>query len=224
MKKTNIGLEKINRDELYRYVGTPDDIVRGIIDESEKELINLVKPGYVWNLFDIKATEAGVEVIGTDIVLSGMSIRKHLAGCEKLVLLAATMSTEADKLIRKYQINDMTKAVIVDAMASVAIEQVCNMAEEEIKLYLPDMYFTYRFGIGYGDLPLDLEKDILNTLQAQKNIGLCVTEANILTPLKSVVCVIGISDKPMEKGQKGCVTCNMKDVCKYRKQGLNCGY
>ena len=112
----------------------------------------------------------------------------------------------------------------MDAIASVAVEQVCNIAEEDIKQYLPNMYFTYRFGVGYGDLPLELEKDILEVLQGSKTIGLCATDANILTPLKSVVCVIGISENPMEKGQKGCTTCNMKDTCKYRRQGLNCAY
>lgn len=224
MKKTNISLNKINKDELYRYIGTPDENIRGIIDNCEDELIELVKPGFVWNLFEIESDESGVRVLGTDIVLTGNSIKMHLNGCNKLVMLAATLAPEADKLIRKYQINNMAKAVVMDAMASVAIEQVCNMAEEDIKQYLPDKYFTYRFGVGYGDLPLELEKDILRVLQATKTIGLCATEANILTPLKSVVCVIGISDKPMEKGQKGCTTCNMKDTCKYRRQGLNCAY
>ena len=117
----------------------------------------------------------------------------------------------------------MAKAIIVDAYASVAIEQVCDLAEEDILSYMQNHYLTYRFGVGYGDLPLEMEKDILQVLQAQKHIGLCVTEANILTPIKSIVCIIGISETPMDKGQKGCVTCNLKDTCKYRKQGLNCG-
>lgn len=224
MKKTNISLNKINKDELYRYIGTPDDNVRGIIDECETELIELVKPGFVWKLFEIEFDDSGVRVLGTDIVLTGNSIKKHLDGCNKLAMLAVTLSSEADKLIRKYQISNMAKAVVMDAIASVAVEQVCNIAEEDIKQYLPNMYFTYRFGVGYGDLPLELEKDILEVLQGSKTIGLCATDANILTPLKSVVCVIGISENPMEKGQKGCTTCNMKDTCKYRRQGLNCAY
>ena len=223
MKKTNISLEKVNRDELYRYIGTPDDIVRGIIDESEKEFISIVKPCYTWELFDIEEGTEGVVVIGTDVVLIGESIRMHLKNCNKVALLAATLTNEADKLIRKYQVNDMAKALIVDAYASVAIEQICDMAEEDINSYIPNHYLTYRFGVGYGDLPLDLEKDILQVLQAHKRIGLCATEANILTPMKSVVCIIGISETPMDRGQKGCTTCNLKETCKFRKQGLNCG-
>ena len=223
MKKTNISLEKVNRDELYRYIGTPDDNVRGIIDESEKEFLSLVKPCYTWELFDIEDDEKGILVSGTDIILTGNSIRTHLKGCNKIALLAATLSNEADKIIRKYQVNQMAKAVIIDAYASVSVEQICDLAEDDILSYMPEHYLTYRFGVGYGDLPLELEKDILQVLQAPKNIGLCVTEANILTPIKSVVCIIGISKTPMDKGQKGCTTCNLKDTCKYRKQGLNCG-
>ena len=223
MKKTNISLEKVNRDELYRYIGTPDDIVRGIIDESEKEFISLVKPCYVWKIFDIKNVPEGVTAIGTNVVLTGESIKKHLQGCKKIVMLAATLTNEADKIIRKYQVNDMAKAVIIDAYASVAIEQVCDMAEEEMISYMPNYFFTYRYGVGYGDLPLELENDILDVLQGYKNIGLCATEANILTPVKSIVCIIGISETPMDKGQKGCISCNLKDTCKYKKQGLNCG-
>ena len=222
MKKTNISLGKINRDELYRYVGTPDDNVRGIIDKSEEELKMNVKPAYVWQIFDIEMATVGVLVKGTDIVLTGDSIKKHLKGCNRIAMLAATLSSQADRLIRKYQSNNMAEAVVMDSLASVAIESVCDMAEEEIKEYMPNMFFTYRFGVGYGDLPLALEKDIISVLQASKSIGLCVTDSNILTPLKSVVCIIGISETPMEKGQKGCTTCNMKETCKYRKQGLNC--
>ena len=222
MKKTNISLSKVNRDELYRYIGTPDDLVRGIIDKCEEELFLAVKPAYVWQIFDIVHESVGIKVLNTDIVLPGESIKKHLKGCNRMVMLAATLSGEADKIIRKYQVSDMAKAVIADSIASTAIEDVCNMAEEEIKGYIPDKFFTYRFGVGYGDLPLSLEQDIIRVLDASKAIGLCATDANILTPLKSVVCVIGISDIPLEKGQKGCTTCNMKDSCKFRKQGMNC--
>lgn len=223
MKKTNITLQKINRDELYRYTGTPDDLVRGIIDKSEEEFINVVKPSYVWKIFDIKIYDNGVDLIGTSVNLKGESIKKHLKGCEKIAVLAATLTGEADRIIRKYQISDMAKAVIMDSIASVSIEQICNMAEEDIKEAVKNSYLTYRYGVGYGDFPLEQEKDILNIIDAMKNIGLCSTTDNILTPLKSVVCVIGISRNVLEKGQKGCVTCNMNKSCKYRMQGLNCG-
>ena len=222
MKRTGLILEKINREELYRYIGTPDDCVRGIVSKAEDELISQVKPAYVWQMFDIEQGDYGVKLVGTDLALKGESIKAHLDSCEKAVILAATLSGEADRLIRKYQINDMVTAVIMDALSSVAIEQICNRAEEDIKSYIDGCFLTYRYGVGYGDFPIEQEKEILDMVNSSKNIGLCVTEDNILTPLKSVVCVIGISRKKLDKGQKGCTTCNMRDTCKYRRQGLNC--
>lgn len=226
-------LSKLNREELYRYLGyrgnTPDDIVRGIIDKSEEKLFKVIKPAYICKVFDIREafcenSYKGIECVGTDLILEGESIRKHLSGCKQAVLMSATLSIEADKFIRQTEIKDMAEALIVDTAASVAIEQVCEIAEENIRECFPDKYMTYRFGVGYGDLPLYHEKMILDILNAGKYIGLFCNEANILTPRKSVVCLVGLSDKSMPKGQKGCATCDMKKACSYRKQGLSCSY
>lgn len=234
MISKNIKLEKLNRNELYRYLGygvgdTPDNVVRGIIDKYEEKLFNVVRPAYVCEAFDIREYFAngvytGVELIGTDLILEGESIRKHLSDCTQAVLMCATLSGEADKLIRLTELKDMAEALIADTAASVAIEQVCNIAEADIKEHFPEKYMTYRFGVGYGDLPLEHESMILNILNAGKLIGLYCTQANILTPRKSVVCIVGLSDKPIPKGQKGCTTCNMREGCRYRRQGLSCSY
>ena len=233
MINKQIMLEKLNRDELHRYLGykgnAPDDIVRGIIDKSEEKLFKVVKPAYICKAFNIReafseSSYKGIECVGTNLILEGESIRKHLAGCNQAVLICATLSLEADKLIRQTEIRDMAEAFIVDTEASVAIEQVCEIAERHIKESFPEKYMTYRFGVGYGDLPLNHERMILDILNAGKLIGLHCSEANILTPRKSVVCIIGLSDNPMTKGQKGCATCNMRDKCNFRKQGLSCSY
>ena len=233
MINKQVTLSKLNREELYRYLGyrgnTPDDMVCGIIDKCEEKLFNVIKPAYICKVFDIRENFVdglykGIECIGTNLILEGESIRKHLSGCKQAVLISATLSVEADKLIRQTEIKDMAEALIVDAEASVAIEQVCEIAEEQIRESFSDKYMTYRFGVGYGDLPLYHENMILDILNAGKLIGLYCSEANILTPKKSVVCIVGLSDEPMKKGQKGCATCNMRMECSYRKQGLNCSY
>ncbi len=225
MVRKNVQLGKLNRSELHRYLGyknTPDDIVRGIIDECEEKIISSVRPAYIWDYFDIEDKSIGMSVEGTELLLKGESIRKHLAGCHRAVLLCATLGVEADRLIRQTEIRDMAKALIMDTTASVAIEQICDKAEQDIKECFSDCYMTYRFGVGYGDLSLNHEHLMLDILNAGKNIGLYSNESDILTPRKSVVCVIGLSDKPLKKGQKGCATCNMIDRCSYRKQGLSC--
>lgn len=70
----------------------------------------------------------------------------------------------------------------MDALASAGIEQVCNRAEECFREQLPEVYFTWRFSPGYGDLPLALQPEILQLLDAQKRLGLTVTPEHILIP------------------------------------------
>ena len=88
----------------------------------------------------------------------------------------------------------MPKALLTDAMAGAAIEQICNDFQEELQGRFPNMQQTMRYSPGYGDLPLSLQKDLLATLEAGKRIGLSVTESNMLTPLKSVTAIIGLRD------------------------------
>ena len=220
--------EKLNRAEAYRYMGykgggIPENI-EALTDECEDSLLKSIVPKYVYRVFDIEETENGVEVSGAGLTFGGSDIKRHLSGCEKCVLLAATLGEGADKTIRGYEISGMEKAVIADCLASAAIEQVCDKAEEEIKSKLSGYFFTWRFSPGYGDFPLTVQRTFLDVLQAPKRIGLTVTDNFILLPRKSVTAVIGISKSGIPKGRRGCGCCNMKDRCEFRKRGEHCGF
>lgn len=202
--------------------GALPESMTALADECEQRLLTSVTPKLVYAVFDIAHTADGVSVSGTPLVLKGNDISAHLADCEKCVLFAATLGTGADAMIRGYESAAMEKAVVADCMASAAIEQVCDRAEAEIREKLSEMHFTWRFSPGYGDLPLDIQRDFLNVLNAQKRIGLTVTENLILIPRKSVTAVIGISEREIPKGRRGCAVCNMKDKCEFRKSGNHC--
>ena len=219
-------LEKIDRAEAFRYMGhkggaLPENM-NALADECEQHLLSAVTPKFVYAVFDIEHSENSIEVSGTPLTLKGHDISAHLADCEQCVLFAATLGAGADAVIRGYESAAMEKAVIADCMASAAIEQVCDRAETEIREKLPDKHFTWRFSPGYGDLPLNIQRDFLNVLNAQKRIGLTVTESLILIPRKSVTAVIGVSEREIPKGRRGCAVCNMKDVCELRKRGTHC--
>lgn len=202
----------------------PDADMQKLLDECERRLLDVIEPRYLYKAFDIDGRDDGIYVDGTSLILKGGDIAKHLSGCEKCVLMCVTLSSGADRLIRTLEACDMTEAVITDCLASAAVEQVCDIAENEIRSKLSDFNFTWRFSPGYGDLPLELQKDFLNVLDAPKRIGLNVTESMILIPRKSVTAVIGISHGEISKGRRGCISCNMKEICAYRKRGEHCGF
>ncbi len=224
----NITLESLDRSEALRYMGygetAPDEKIMSEVRQCEKQLLAVIKPCFVYKVFDTEPAENGVALKGTTLILKGRDISEHLKGCEKCVLFAATLSFAADMLIRRYEATDMTKAVIADFLASAAVEQVCDIADKTVRTELEGYYQTWRFSPGYGDLPIDIQGEFLDVIDAGKRIGLNVTTGNILTPRKSVTAVIGLSKNKISKGRQGCALCNMKEVCQFRKRGEHCAF
>lgn len=218
-------LEKINRGEAFRYMGQRGEAsaeLREVAEECEKRLLSAISPKLVYAVFDIENGEE-ISVLGTPLKLAGESIREHLAGCEKCALMAVTLGSGVDSLLREFESSAMEKAFVADALASAAVEQACDLAEEEIKARLGGAHFTWRFSPGYGDLPLGIQRDFLDVLNAQKRIGLTVTDSLILIPRKSVTAIIGISNHELTPKTRGCSTCLIREKCELRKRGEHCG-
>lgn len=218
----------MNRAEAFRYMGykggTVPRNIEELADECEARLLAEITPKFVWRVFDIETASEGVEVKNTPLVFKGKDIAGHLRGCERCVLLAATLGGGADAVIRAYEADAMEKAVIADCLASAAIEQVCNAADQEIQAQLGGYNFTWRYSPGYGDFPLNIQGDFLKTLDAGRRIGLSVSESLILIPRKSVTAVMGISEGEISKGRRGCGCCDLNGQCEYRKRGSHCGW
>lgn len=213
-----IKLEKLNRKEAIRYLGGAGislsyrmDV---LMDECEREIIAKASPKFLYLEKNLPCAE----------LMHGNDIEKHLEGCEKAIVMCATLGAEIDKLIRISQIADMAKAVVIDSFASVAIEQVCSKVDEQMAEKYPDYNMTFRFSPGYGDYPISLQKSFLTMLDAQRKIGLTTNDNYLLMPSKSVTAVIGLSKSPIERRKRGCAVCNMRYKCKYRKSGEHCGF
>lgn len=218
-------LDVISKSESARYMGIkgePDEVIAGILDKYEEIVRNQLKPAYVYRETSLVMCDDGIRINGINTLFTGNDIKKHLKGCERVIIFAATVSATADKLIRQVSVTDTAAALAVDCLCSASIEQVCDKAEQEIFTEIPAPYRTWRFSPGYGDLPISLQKDLLLFLNAQRRIGLTVTESCMMIPSKSVTAIIGISDFPQGHQKKGCDICNMRASCGFRYNG-GCG-
>ena len=213
-----ITLENLSHSEALRYLGggkaEPDQKLLEMMDDCEEHVIKRARPKYLYKAIDLPCEE----------LCEGSDIKNHLKGCEKAVMLCATLGADIDRLIRVTQVSNLARAVVLNSFASVAIEQVCDKAELEIAEKYPGYYFTFRFSPGYGDYPVKLQKYFLQQLDAQRKIGLSVSESSILIPVKSVTAVIGMSREPVEQKKRGCAICNLRKTCRYRKRGEHCGF
>lgn len=223
-----ITLKSINQNEAIRYMGygnnKPNEQMQTMIDACEQKLLEVIVPRYLYNCYDISLSDGIVTVANSSLELRGKDIYNHLKGCTKAIFMCATLSGEVDALIRKAQITDITKALIIDSLASAGIESVCNQIDELIVSEYPDYYTTWRFSPGYGDFPISIQRSFLDILNAPKRIGLTVNSGNILIPTKSVTAIIGLSPTPLKRNKKGCAGCNMAQTCEYRKRGDRCEF
>lgn len=211
-----ITLKEISKSEAARYMGVsgkPDSRIVGLLDKYEPIVRRQLRPAYVYRESEVVFRDSGVHLSGLAVSLTGESIFNHLRGCNRAVVFAATVSAEADKLIRSTSVSDMAGTLAVDCLCSTAIEQVCDSAEAEIFSQVKAEYRTWRFSPGYGDLPIEVQGELLRSLNAQRRIGLTCSDSNLLIPTKSVTAIIGISDTPMEERKTGCDTCNMRESC-----------
>ncbi|MDE6035521.1 MAG: 5-methyltetrahydrofolate--homocysteine methyltransferase [Ruminococcus sp.] len=218
-------LETISKTESARYMGVkgvPTRQVTEILNRFEPVVRERVRPAYVYRKTALRLTADGLYLDGINRELSGNDIKRHLRGCTSAVVMAVTLSGEADKLIRQTAVKDMAYSLAVDCLCSSAVEQACNIAEKEIFSVIDAPYRTWRFSAGYGDFPLDIQKDLLYFLNAQRRIGLTVTENSLMIPSKSVTAIIGISENPVSHGKRGCEVCSMKGSCAFSALGRTC--
>ena len=211
--------------EAARFLGIKNNIPPQL-EERINELYNILTetatPRSVWRIFQIEAGEVSV-TFDDAFSIQGKDLAQILRGCQRAVLLAATLGSSVDKLIGRLQATAMDDAVILNACATAEIEALCRRAEGEILRAIgKDSFLTMRYSPGYGDVPLAESEKIITALCAQKQVGLTLTRTNILVPLKSVTAVIGINKDKREEGGE-CPGCGLQDSCPFRKRGESCG-
>ena len=217
---------KLELSEPLRYLGVrgePGPALLAELSAVADQLTRSVTPRYTWRVFPLSFPEEGPALEGSGLTLTGTLAGRMLADCSQAVLLACTLGAGFESLLRAEQARSMARAAMLDACGSVWVEAGCDAAEEEISARFPGLYRTDRFSPGYGDLPLVLQRDICALLDAQKRLGVQVTDCFLMNPSKSVTAVIGLSERPQPARLRGCGFCSFKETCEFRKEGKICG-
>ena len=216
-------LIKIDKREVLRYLqyknqNINDDLLK-IIEQSIDETKRIISPRFVLRKYSIKKIKMDNEkdqVILEDgnLILKSDDVYKLLTECDECILMAVTLGLEIEKEIRKLTYTNLTKGIIIDSCATTAIEEVCDIVQDNIarKLLREDKYITYRYSPGYGDLSIENNIYINNILNSQKEIGLTVTNSGIMIPRKSVVALIGVSNKGILNNKK-----SYKELTSYKR-------
>lgn len=184
----------IDRAEILRYMGAkePTDEVNELLDACLVEARDCFSYRVCYREFALCVDEDGIDLSFARV--KSRSLQKNLFGCENILLFAATVGLEIDRLIAKYSRMLPSKALCMQAFGAERIEALCNAFCKEMngqKAWRGEV-LRPRFSPGYGDLPLELQKDIFRVLDCPRKIGLTLGESLLMSPTKSVTAIVGV--------------------------------
>jgi cobalamin-dependent methionine synthase I len=210
---------EVFQKEVLRYLGcsgeeTDERIVSQITLAAEEAEAN-ANTKSVFGIWDCQTGQDTVTL--GEITIKSRDLACHLRGCGLAVLLAATLGTGADTLLRRYSALDMEKALISQAVCTVMIEKYCDavVCEAAQNTRLDGLYPTERFSPGYGDFDISWQKELLKLLKCENRIALTLTDGYMLIPSKSVTAVVGFSREKINMNKK-CASC-ANTRCEYRR-------
>ena len=221
-------IEKLNRAEILRYLGYKDsgvtEPIERLLDRCEKETLEVIQPKYIYRRYGLEPVPEGLQISRTSLILTGEDIREHLKNCTEVFLMGVTAGIELDKRIRRYMVTEPDVGVVMDSCGIQAVEEIAHLAEKELEQIVvkEGYHLTWRFSPGYGDLPLETQKTLIQVLDTHRKIGVSLTESCLMMPSKSVTAILGISDTKRDIRENKCDFCNNRERCTFRKKGTRC--
>lgn len=221
----DLGKLDINSDEIYRYLGCrdgiPPDTLKSQVEAAIDKCRRIACARSCFGVYEIAKCDEGVLLCGTDIIFRGNDIAEYLNKVSKCAVAALTLGVSVEREISKLSRFSMSDAVVFDAVCGGVAESFAETVQTDI-LKETGMYTSYRYSPGYGDFPIETQRDIISLLSCDKKIGLTVTDSYMLLPSKSITAVIALYDEASRCKTDKCDRCNMRDTCKFRRTGNAC--
>ena len=169
----------VDRREILRYAGVRGDApeIEILLEECLAEAMDKLTYKVCYGEFPVSFFDS----------VGSKGLKNHLEGCNKAVIFAATVGIGIDRLIARYASVSPTKSLLFGAIGAERIEALCEIFNKE--------YGGSRFSPGYGDLPLEFQKEIFRALDCPRKIGLSLNESMLMSPSKSVTAIIGAKNE-----------------------------
>lgn len=207
-------------DQVCRYLGCRGEVdpaLAGRIRALTHQVEEAAQPRTASRIFPLSFPGGDRLALGP-LTVESAALRKNLAGCEEVILFAATLGVGVDRLIARSGAGRVSDAAVYQAAGAALIEAVCDQAWEELRRAgeAEGWHLRPRFSPGYGDFPLSCQRELLTLLRAPETIGLTTGESMLLLPTKSVTAVMGRSRLALPCHRTGCEACGKTD-CAFRR-------
>jgi len=160
-----------------------------IISDSIAVVQKIIQPKFAISIADKQID--GKKILLDNFIICSKDIFKLLKNSKKVYGIVATAGIAIDQKVNLLQKEkETTLAYIYDSIGSVAVEQLIDNICNEIK---KTSITTMRFSPGYGDWPINNQKEFLKWLAADK-IGVSLSETFQMSPRKTVSALLGVEN------------------------------
>ena len=164
------------------------EAVYSLVMEMHNRLKMTAKPAFCATRVSIFHRGEGSLALESGEIHS-LALSRTLRGASEAYIMAVTLGAGVDRELLALSKRSMTEHFVYDAVASAYVEAACDAAEAQL---CGGLLTTHRFSPGYGDLPLDLQRYILDRLSAERLLGVTLTDTSLMIPTKSITAIIGI--------------------------------
>jgi hypothetical protein len=210
---------EIDIDQVCRNLGYVSDYkltprVSSLIAEYSEQSSQLIEPAYSYVIRDIEGVRKSCVFIEGSIVFESEVIAKLLKPCSKLALLIATIGSRLEEMVGQLSVHKrLLQASVLDAIGSVAVENVANIVQEKIRKEACEQGYVIsrRFSPGYCDWTIRQQTEVFRAMNGN-NAGVQLTESLLMVPQKSISGIIGIGTSQSRVDRYNpCTTCNKQN-------------
>jgi hypothetical protein len=223
----------VRKSEVLRYLGYAGQEMTEDLDSRVDEIVLRCQadqhPSGVFQVHPIAWTEDGrgrpaVSVEGTSLLFEGDDIVEYLQGATECALMACTLGLKSERELRRLSVIDAVDALIYGSACTDLVEREADLVESRIvsAAHERGLHTNYRYSPGYGDFDLAIQRPFIDALDAGRQLGVTVTDRNLLIPVKSITAVVGLYPQPPAQAKVGCAWCNCRDFCTVRAHGDTC--
>ncbi len=207
-------IPSVNTNEVWRYSGYfgKTDEITDELKSVLNEVLDETKGLFTYKVCFRKLNKNDESLKFLDV---SKGIKKLLCDSRECIIFSATIGTEIDRYIKKVGAISPLKMTLANALGAERVEALCDTFQNEIKAK-EKSFVTKRFSPGYGDLPLETQKDFIALLDTLRQIGVSLGSSLLMSPSKSVTAIFGLCETEAKDTDK-CKTCGKID-CEFRKR------
>ncbi|MBR6594644.1 MAG: Vitamin B12 dependent methionine synthase activation subunit [Clostridia bacterium] len=176
--------------EALRYAGCAktDSELEALVEQCLSEVWDSLSYRVCYRLLPLEV-EGELCRVG-DTCFRSRALGAQLEGYSHVIVFAATVGAMLDRAIARYSRIAPSRALILQGIGAERAEALCDAFQADMEGEL-GVSLGRRFSPGYGDLPLETQRQVFELLGGCRSIGLSLNDSLLMSPSKSVTALVG---------------------------------